>query len=326
MNGKILVFWLAALLSPGLVFPSLGAEGDHEVAVASGTVSAGGAVDVHSRPLPQIPVGTRIGKAGGDDAGPPKGWTNLVMLAKPRLGVGDVDSVSKSAAQYSGTFLFTVLANVGESAKGADAPSFFLEKVAVGGALEAEGKTIVATSDQTFGNDLGFLGRKVFAKGERVLANDFRQVARTRTMLVFDAHAYVRYDGKHSRMVIRHVVLVAPKTGRLTTFVWLLGSDGKGGYARAETTLQLLPPALYEDRVMSVDGDKFTLGIPSENAFALARIPQGTPIRFSPPLSTLAAIRHFNAESVTQLEAELQTRYAPLTSRIGLLKTQTVER
>ncbi len=77
---------------------------------------------------------------------------------------------------------------------------------------------------------------------------------------------------------------------------------------------------------MSVDGDKFTLGIPSENAFALARIPQGTPIRFSPPLSTLAAIRHFNAESVTQLETELQTRYAPLTSRIGLLKTQTVER
>ncbi len=47
-------------------------------------------------------------------------------------------------------------------------------------------------------------------------------------MLVFDAHAYVRYDGKHSRMIIRHVVLVAPKTGRLTTFVWLLGSDGKG--------------------------------------------------------------------------------------------------
>ncbi len=139
VNGKNLVFWLAALLSPGLVFPTLGrgrSRGCRRVRYCVGR----GAVDVHSRPLPQIPVGTLIGKAGGDDAGPPKGWTNLVMLAKPRLGVGDVDSVSKSAAQYSGTFLFTVLANVGESAKGADAPTFFLEKVAVGEPRKRRGK------------------------------------------------------------------------------------------------------------------------------------------------------------------------------------------
>ncbi|SIN72799.1 hypothetical protein SAMN05444166_0474 [Singulisphaera sp. GP187] len=310
MNGKILVSWLAALLIPGALVPARGAEAN-PVPAAGSASKAVATVDVRPKPLAQIPVGTIIG--AGEEA--PKGWTNLVMLAKPRLGIGDVDSVSKTAAQYSGTFLFTVLANVAETANGTDAPSFFLEKVAVGGALEGGGKTIVATSDQTFGNELGFLGKKVFAKGERVLANDFRQVARTRTMLVFDAHAYVRYDGKHCRMVIRHVILVAPQTGRLTTFVWLLGSNGKGGYARAETTLQLLPTSLREDRVMSVDGQKFTFGIPSDDAFAVARIPQGTPIRFSPPLSTLASVRHFNAESVAKLETELQTRYAPLAVR-----------
>ncbi|AGA28844.1 hypothetical protein [Singulisphaera acidiphila] len=320
MNGKILVALLAATLIPGLVFPTHGAEGNHVLAAGSAPKS-GSAVDVRPRPLAQIPVGTLI----GEGEGVPKGWTNLVMLAKPRLGVGDVDSVSKTAAQYSGTFLFTILANVGE-AKGHDEPSYFLEKVAVGGALEGKGKTVIATSDQTFGNELGFLGKKVFATGERVLANDFRQVARTKTMLVFDAHAYVRYDNKHCRMIIRHVVLVAPKTGRLTTFVWLLGSDGKGGYARAETTLQLLPSSLREDRVMSVDGQKFTLGIPADDAFAVAHIPQGTPIRFSPPLSTLAAVRHFNAESVVQLETELQTRYAPLAARVGLPNTKTAGR
>lgn len=310
MNGKILIALLAASLFPGLAFSARGADGNQGFAAASASKS-GLAVELRTQPLAKIPVGTLIGE--GEAA--PKGWTHLVMLAKPRLGVGDVDSVSKSAAQYSGTFLFTILANVVDSAKGTDAPSHFLEKVAVGGALEGGGKTIVATVDQTFGTELGFLGKRVFAKGERVLANDFRQVVRTKTMMVFDAHAYVRYTGKHCRMVIRHAILVAPKTGRLTTFVWLLGADGKGGYARAESTLQLLPPALREDRVMSVDGQKFTLGIPSDDAFAVARIPQGTAIRFSPPLSTLAAVRQFNAKSASQLEAELQTRYAPLAAR-----------
>ncbi|WP_406693786.1 hypothetical protein V5E97_22385 [Singulisphaera sp. Ch08] len=319
MNGKILVPLLAASLLSGLAVKIRAAEGNHVPAAASASKSALTAVDIRSKPLAKIPVGTII----GEGAEVPKGWTNLVMLAKPRLGVGDVDSVSKSAAQYSGTFLFTVLANVEESAKRNDTPSYFLDKVAVGGALEGKGKTIVATSDQTFGNELGFLGKKVFAKGERVLENDFRQVARTRTMLIFDAHAYVLYDEKHSRMVIRHAILVDPKSGRLSTFVWLLGADGKGGYARAETTLQLLPASLREDRVMSVDGQKFTFGIPSDAAFAVARIPQGTPIRFLPPLSTLAAVRHFDADSVSRLETELQTRYAPLAARRDQPKTAT---
>lgn len=321
MNGRILVPLIAVSLISGVPFPARGDE-DHRALAATSVTRAAVSADVTSKPLAEIPVGTIIA-----DEGAPKGWTDLVMLSKPRLGVGDLDSVSKTAAKYSGTFLFTVLANVKTTAtNGDDPPSHYLEKVAVGGALEGGGKTIIAKSDQTFGNDLGFLGRKVFLKGERVLATDFRQVASTRTMVVFDAHAYVLYNQKHSRMVIRHVVLVAPETGRLTTFVWLLGSNGKGGYALAEKALQLLPEAMREDRVMSVDGDKFTFGIPTDDAFALARIPQGTPVRYSPNLSNLAAVRRFDAESVVQLETELRTRYAPLADRTGQAKTTTTKR
>ena len=98
---------------------------------------------------------------------------------------------------------------------------------------------------------------------------------------------------------------------------WLLGSDGKGGYALAEPTLQLLPEALREDRVMSVDGRKFTLGVPAADAFALARIPQGTPVKFSPGLATLAAVRKFDAETALRLEAELRARYTPLVAKAG---------
>ena len=318
MNGRILVLLLAASLLSGGTSPVRGAA-DHAELANTAVTRPAPPVDLTTRKLAEISPGTVIGK------GAPKGWSHLVMISKPRLGVGDLDSVSETAGKSSGVFLFTVLANVkpestagrsGESRDGDDdEPSYYLEKLAVGGALEGDGKTIVAKSDQTFGHDLGFLGRKVFANGEKVLATDFRQVARTRTMMVFDAHAYVRYKDKHSRMVIRHVVLVEPKTGRLSTFVWLLGADGKGGYALAETTLQLLPEAMREDRVMSVDGDKFTFGIPSEGAFALARIPQGTPVRYSSNLSSLAIARRFDAESLVQLETELRTRYAPLADR-----------
>jgi hypothetical protein len=264
-----------------------------------------------------IPPGTVIGE------GAPKGWSQLVLLARPRLGVGDVDTVSKTAARYSGIFLFTVLARVRDSAKGGDGPhDFFLEQVAVGGALDVDGRTVVATSDQTFGKDLGFIGRRVYQESEHLIATDFRQVARTRTMVVFDANAYVLYNRKHSRMVIRHAILASPRDGRLSTFVWLLGSDGQGGYALAEPTLQLLPAGMREDRVMSVDGRKFNaFGVPGPDAFALARIPQGTPVRFSPTLSPLAVVRRFDADAAVRLESELHARYAPLVERAALSQT-----
>lgn len=322
MRATSLVLLIAASLSWGAAVPSLCRGGEGERAEKARTPTS--SIDVTSRPLAEIAPGTVVG------AGAPKGWTNLVMISKARLGVGDVDAVSESAAKYSGTFLFTILANVKRSSpppgadsdgEGRDKLSYYLDKVEVGGSLEGGGKTIVARSDQTFGHDLGYIGRKVFEQSEKLLATDFRQVARTRTMLVFDARAYVRYNGKHNRMIVRHAILVAPETGRLTTFVWLLGSNGKGGYAVAESTLQLLPEAFHEDRVMSVDGEKFTFGIPAADAFALARIPQGRAVRYTPKLTTLAAVRKFDPESVVQLEAELQTRYAPLAEQANATRT-----
>lgn len=273
--------------------------------------------DVRSRPLPRIAPGTVVGE------GATAGWSHLVLLARARLGAGDIDAVPRSAARYSGIFQEVILANVRDAnaSDTGEQPSYYLEKLAIGGALDIAGKAIVATSQQTFGKDLGFIGRRVFQESENLLASDFRQVARTRTMLVFDAAGFVLYNHKHRRMVIRHAVVVSPRDGRLATFVWLLGSDGNGGYARAEPTLQLLPAGMHEDRVLSVDANRFTLGIPAIDAFALARIPQGTPVRFNQALATYGVVRRFDAEHALKLEAELQARYMPLLDRIGPTKT-----
>jgi hypothetical protein len=105
-------------------------------------------------------------------------------------------------------------------------------------------------------------------------------------------------------MVVRQVVLVSATDGRLGSLVWLL-EPANGAYRLADESMRFLPPNLQEDRVLSVDADKFFLGIPAENAFAIVRLPPGTRVRFVPSLRRLAAIRRFSAETAQQLEAEL---------------------
>jgi hypothetical protein len=290
-------------------------RGDDAQRAESPSTRAAAWTDVTPRRLQWIKPGTQIGE------GPPQGWSHLVLLAKPRIGVGDVDAIPKSAIHYGSMFSFTVLANVRTEGKAdADEKRYFLERVAIGMATNVQGRNLIVTSDQTFGADVGFIGRAVMRENERILSSDMRQVARTRTMHVFDVNAIMLRSNQHKQMVIRHVNLVSPQTGQLTTFVWLLGRDSTDKYTVAENAIQMLPPQMQEDRVLSVDARKFTLGIPAADAFALARLPQGTPVKYSKSLMTLAALRRFTPESALHLEEELQTRYAPLALRVNQAK------
>jgi hypothetical protein len=268
--------------------------------------------DVTLRRIEWIKPGTQIGDA------PPKGWSHLVLVAKPRIGVGDVDAIPKTAIHFGSMFSFTILANVRSDAKtDGDEKRYYLERVAIGMSTNVQGRNVVVTSEQTFGADVGLIGRAVMRENDRILSTDMRQVARTRTMHVFDANAIVRRNNQHRPMVIRHVIVVAPTTGQLTTFVWLLGRDNPDAYTLAENAIQMLPPQMREDRVLSVDSQKFNfLGVPAPDAFALARLPQGTPVKYSKSLMTLAALRRFTPETALNLESELQARYAPLALRV----------
>jgi hypothetical protein len=257
---------------------------------------AGGArnVNVEQRPLDRIKVGTVIEKEA------PKGWTNLVLFAVPTLTPEDERDAPKTATYYAQMFKFTVLANVAQLSDNGK-QSYYLHTVARGFATPVKGKETVISSSNTRGASLGLFGRTILEENENILDKEVRQVARTPTMLIFDAKAIMLRDKAHVPMIMRHALVVDPSSGRLYTLIWLLTPE----YQVAEDAIQLLPDPMFEKRLLSVDRNKFTLGIPDKDAFALRQVPPGTPILYTPALRQGATTKTFDAQNVPEIEATL---------------------
>lgn len=269
-----------------------------------------GNIDLVAKRLPRIPPGTII------SAGPPAGWSHLVLFANPGLGAGDFQGIPKVVLDYAKWLKFTILANVGKH-KVAGKESYYLDRVARGFAVGIPDKktdkikeTIIETG-QTLDADMGIMGARVLKENEDILDNEVRQVVRTDTMLIFDANSYMLYNNKHERMVNRYAILVLPDSGRLATVVWLLAFDGPGKYKAAEPAMQLLPPSMHESRLLSAKREKFKLVllvyVPEPDAFALMSIPQGNAIAYTPQLQDAATVKEFTPKQVQDLEMKLRT-------------------
>ena len=114
------------------------------------------------------------------------------------------------------------------------------------------------------------------------------QVARTRTMVIFDATAIMRLQEENRNVFDRHALLVSPTDGRLATFVWALERNSKGTYHLASGKIRKLPRGLEEDRKLYVDRSRFVLGLPAQEAFALLDLPPGDTITPSAELQEAA--------------------------------------
>jgi len=275
---------LAACLTVWLAGPNSALQ-------AASPMPQGGSVP---RPLSRIPAGTVIGPTA------PDGWTHLVMLAKPRLGAGDVAKVPSLAVKYASMLNLAILARVG----GEPGRRHF-EDLAIGFTYEINGRQVVITSEtqEALGSNLGWIQKRVLADSEKNL--NVTQICRYSTMIVFDAKAIVLWQNEHRDMVLRHLVWVSAQDGRLATAVWLLDPNGGNGYRLAKPTIQILPSNYHEDRVINVKADKFVLGIPTPDAFALVRIPRGKPVQASPALARLAASPRYDVSTARNLAIEL---------------------
>jgi hypothetical protein len=242
------------------------------------------------------------------------GEQRLVLLAKSRLASGDVDETSRMVRDYAGMFHLAILAHVVSEQNGGTT-RYRLARVAVGLCLPIKGRNVVISSSthSRLGAGLNFIAKRVLAGGEENL-DDVVQIARHPAISIFDAKAIVLHDGEHRDMVVRHMVWVNPQSGTLGTLVWQLAENAKG-YRMAQSVMQVLPPSFVEDRIVNVKSSELTFGVPSERAFAIVDIPQGTPIPVTPELARLAARRSFSAATLSQLAEQVNKAIAQKRAR-----------
>jgi hypothetical protein len=257
--------------------------------------------DVTRRRLAQIPPGTVIGKEA------PKGWSDLIIKSYSRPGAGDVNELS-SVADHLTRLLFTaILADVQPDTRGSEDKRYKLAKVAVGVGTRIGRKDTIITPDTQNGlrADLSLLARIVLRKAQEKLG-DIAVVARSVTFLVFDSPSFMIVAGKHKPIVLRYAVLVEEGTGHLTTLVWALGrEDGK--YTEPIGAIQWLPPNLTGDCILHVDGNEFSLGQPTERAFAIISPPKGQKeIMVGDDLKPLISRPRFSSATAAELETKLR--------------------
>ncbi len=228
--------------------------------------------------------------------------SQLVLLAKPRVAAGDVNSASAKVRNYASMFNMVLIAKTSRDSSG----EYRLNDLAVGNGVRRNGGWTIVSSDshEEHGVELDFFARQVLSRSEGSL-RQARVLAIGDSYRVFDAEAIVRHDSDHQRMKIRHIVWVNKKSGRLATMQWLLRPAPGGGLQMVEDVVHALPPKYLEDRVFSVKADEFTFGVPSEKALAIDKLPSGKLVPVTPELKKLASVASYSGETEELLVAEL---------------------
>jgi len=245
--------------------------------------------------LKKIPPGTVI------EDKVPEGWTNLIYTSAMVLTEENLKQVPKNAAFYALLLRYAMLAKVEKRGD-----TFELTQVAVGFVVDVKGKETIIDSKNTFKANLGAFGKRLLAENEEALDKDVQQVVQTATMRLIDDRQFVKQGKAHEKMLIRHAILVAPKTGQLWTFVWLL-SEKDNAIALAEKDLQLLPDGLREKYNASIKEGGFNfLGVPDIDTFARVKIPQGKAVACPPALQKLVVLKEFTREQALELEKALR--------------------
>lgn len=225
--------------------------------------------DTKVRRVDFIPAGTVIG-----DKGPP-GWSHLIVKTHPRPGAGDVKALSESTFNLACMLFTTTMVNVKPERVDGQL-RYMIDKVAVGVGTRVNGKDVVLTpsTQRQLGANLGFLGRQVLS-GAYDKQHDVKIVARSRSMAVMDTQTTMLRGNVHRTVVLRYVFLLDETRGYLLPLVWMIDLDGQGRYSAAVGDIEWLPPNLIQQVTLHVDTNEFTLGIPSEKAFATMSLPKG---------------------------------------------------
>jgi len=247
---------------------------------------------------------------------PPKGWSHLIIQSYPRACLGDVKEISPTYVKMASLVSTSIVANVVRS-EGVQGLVYQLGNVATGSTIDIQGQQTVVTSKtyKKLGARLNML--------EQVLLREFDKraemvtlVARSGTMAVVDAPVSFHWAGKNQRMTLRYAVLVDGATGQLAPLVWLIDGDSPKKAGQVVSNVEWLPPNHVEDSQLYVDKEETLLTLPTEDAFAIVRVPTGGhSIEPDEALKPLMGQPRLTAASARQLELSLRRMLAVSSER-----------
>lgn len=257
--------------------------------------------DVTARPIELIPPGTVIDRTA------PAPYTHLIVKSYPRLGAGDLHAVNEMTKQLASFLHTSLVARTGTYTVGGET-RYRLEEVATGFGtnIRGRGDTVISPdTERKLGANLSFFQRLVLSKCYEEQQKS-RYIVRSDTLAVVDTPLIILRNDQHRRAILRYALLLSERSGRLDTLMWMIDLDAQGRYATPAGEVHWLAPNTLVDCVMHVDADEFTLGVPSDIAFACLKTPQGKHAASMPDsLTPLAALPQFTPEQAKALEVQL---------------------
>ncbi len=297
MNGKILTrrMWrhlLQTICMLGLLQAGL----EPAVSCAQELVST-------SRDLPRIEAGTRIEDAQDQY------WNRIVLLARPRISSGDIESLPSVIRNSVSEFVLTIMASVEQVTDPANGQMRYrLMDIGVGYSTMIDGtlRAVTVADAERLGVDLGLFPRMMLSENEKQLTTA-RIIARTSTLMIIDTPAFVLRGQQHREYTMRHFVWVDPQTGRNAALVWLIDRDAVGNpVVEMSEPARWAPAGLQEDRAIHVDGQEFNMfGIPNKKAFAIENLPPGKEVPWTEAARHLAPLDTYDAQSLRELSTAL---------------------
>ncbi len=256
-----------------------------------------------SRDLPRLEAGTRVEEAQDQY------WNRIVLLARPRISSGDIESLPAVIRNSVSEFVLTIMASVEQVTDPANGElRYRLMDIGVGYSMMIDGvlRAVTVADAERLGVNLGLFPRMMLSENEKQLTTA-RVIARTSTLMIIDTPAFVLRDQQHYEYTMRHFVWVDPQTGRNAALVWLIDRDAAGNPVVEMTEPPRWAPAgLQEDRAIHVDGQEFNMfGIPNKKAFAIESLPPGKAVPWTESARQLAALTSYDAPALRELSASL---------------------
>lgn len=257
---------------------------------------------VQSTPLSWIEPGTLL------ENGHPAGWTRLVIKNNMKIVAGATGAQARSWNELLSSFSLAVTARVAQSPN--EQSQYVLEEVAMGWCREIGTASTVISSGthQQLKAELTAMEAILLAMQELDCEQNIRVIARSAITMFYDVERHFVFDGQHKLATIRHAILVNPRTGSLSAFLWIVSPAenlSDGGQA-----IELLPNdfvTTFELRLKPAEGR--ILALPAPEDFAIMRLPSGhDQLPIDAALAELAFASSFTPQSARQLEKRLQHR------------------